>query len=248
VLLGLVHVTCELYIDDLLVHAQTEIQFLINLEAVFSRLSTYRIIVNPDKCKFGHNSVEYVGHTVDENGLSFSREKIEKVLDIPEPILAKDLKMFVGVAVHFIDHIKNFSTLVHPLHQMLRNYDRNRKLLWTDEGRVAFHRVKDEVNNCAKLFFIDDHSPVFVGTDASDYGLGGYVYQIVDGNIHHIAFVSHSFTDTEARWSTIEKECYAIVYTLKKLEYLLRDRPFVLRTDHKNLTYIDTESNHKERR
>jgi hypothetical protein len=33
-----------------------------------------------------------------------------------------------------------------------------------------------------------------------------------------------------------EKECYAIVYALNKLDYLLRDVHFILHTDHVNLT------------
>jgi hypothetical protein len=52
--------------------------------------------------------------------------------------------------------------------------------------------------------------------------------------------MSKSLSGAELRWSTIEKECYAIVYALKKFEYLLRDCHFTLRTDHKNLLYVNT--------
>ena len=45
-----------------------------------------------------------------------------------------------------------------------------------------------------------------------------------------------------------DKEAYAIFYALKKLEYLLRDVHFTLRTDHKNLTYINLENTGKVRR
>ena len=45
--------------------------------------------------------------------------------------------------------------------------------------------------------------------------------------------------DAESRWNVTEKECYAIVYALKRLEHLLRNIHFVLRTDHRNLTYIN---------
>ena len=63
-----------------------------------------------------------------------------------------------------------------------------------------------------------------------------------------VAFVSKMLSDQEIRWNTTEKEAYAIVYCLKKLEYLLRDRSFTLRTDHKNLIYIDTETSAKVKR
>ena len=54
-----------------------------------------------------------------------------------------------------------------------------------------------------------------------------------------IQFMSKKLTDTQRRWSVPEKEAFAIFYSLKKLAYLLRDRHFMLHTDHINLTYIN---------
>ena len=85
------------------------------------------------------SEVEYVGHTINEHGLTFSRDKIDKVLQIDTPVLGKDLKSFLGVAVYFIDHIQNYASIVAPLHAMLHDYDRNRRLIWSEEGRIAFH-------------------------------------------------------------------------------------------------------------
>ena len=75
-------------------------------------------------------------------------------------------------------------------------------------------------------------------TDASDYGIGGYLYQLVDGKELPIAFVSKSLTGAQLRWSTIQKEAYAFYYSITNLSYLLRDRKFHLKTDHKNLKLI----------
>jgi hypothetical protein len=46
--------------------------------------------------------------------------------------------------------------------------------------------------------------------------------------------VSKSLTGAQLRWSTPEKEMYAVYYAVKKLEYLLSDAQFTWRTDHKN--------------
>ena len=53
-------------------------------------------------------------------------------------------------------------------------------------------------------------------TDASDYGVGGYLFQVVDGIDHPVAFVSKSLSKTELRWSVIQKEAYAIFSDLIK--------------------------------
>ena len=180
--------------------------------------------------------------------MTFTREKIEKVLQIPPCELGGDLKSYLGVAVYFIDHIRDYATLVVPLHRMLKAYKRDRKLAWTEEGRVAFEAIKDAINNCTLLYFIDDISPIELYTDASDFGIGGYLCQIKDGKEYPIAFVSHGLSEQEIRWSTIEKECYAIVYSLLKLDYLLSNRKFLLKTDHANLTFLDADKNPKVKR
>jgi len=248
VLLGLLYFICELYIDDIIVHGRDEEEFLANLEAVFKRLRKFRLTCNPKKMFLGMEEVEFVGHTLNVEGISFSREKIEKVMAIKEPTYGKELKTFLGVAGYFHSHIKDYARVVRPLHKMIASYERNRKLIWTNEGRVAFHLIKKAINDCPTLFFVNDDSPIFLHTDACDYGLGGYVFQIIEDKEVPVAFTSKILTEQEQRWTTTEKEAYAIVYCMKKFEYLLRDRTFILRTDHKNLTYVDTETSAKVKR
>ena len=248
VLVGLLYFICELYIDDIIVYGRTEDEFLQNLEKVFQRLQKHRLTVNPKKMFFGLEEVEFVGHTINHSGITFSREKIEKVLAIKEPVYGKELKAFLGVVGYFHSHIRDYAIVAKPLHKMIHSYERNRKLVWTEEGRQSFALLKEAINECPTLFFIQDDIPIFLQTDACEYGLGGYLFQVVNGKEVPVAFVSKMLSDQEIRWNTTEKEAYAIVYCLKKLEYLLRDRTFTLRTDHKNLTYIDKETSAKVKR
>ena len=93
------------------------------------------------------------------------------------------------------------------------------------------------------LFSIREDLPVYLNKDASDYGIGAYLFQFDQANNkeYPVAFVSKSLSKTERNWSTIDKEAFAIFFALMKLEYLLRDIHFVLRTDHANLTYINLD-------
>ena len=90
---------------------------------------------------------------------------------------------------------------------------------------------------------MDEHSPIFLQTDASDYGIGAYLYQKVtqpDGSVieHPVNFVSKAIASNHSSWDTPMKEGYAIFYALRKWEYLLRDRQFTIETDHENLTRL----------
>ena len=62
---------------------------------------------------------------------------------------------------------------------------------------------------------------------------------MVDQDHEPLAFISGAFKGASLRWSTVEKEGYAIVASCKRLDYLLQ-RPggFTICTDHRNLQYI----------
>jgi hypothetical protein len=75
-------------------------------------------------------------------------------------------------------------------------------------------------------------------TDASDYGIGGYIFQ-VDGNTElPIRFISKALHKAQLSWSTFEKEAFAFFYTITKFDFLRRDMKFVVETDHKTLRFL----------
>ena len=63
------------------------------------------------------------------------------------------------------------------------------------------------------MHFLNDHALISLQTDASDYGVGGYLFQVIDGKEIPIAFISKSLSKTRLRWSDIQKEAYAIYYS-----------------------------------
>ena len=171
VLSGLNHEICELYIDDICAFASTEDEFIENLRKIFQRCRDYNIKLNPRKCRFGMPEVEYVGHTINETGLHFTRSKLDSVLGFELPKYGKQLKSFVGFCNYFRSHVKDFSTMMHPLNQLLTDYDKRRRLVWTEETIQAFEDMKSAIHECPSLFFIDYNLPIFLHTDASKYGI-----------------------------------------------------------------------------
>ena len=156
----------------------------------------------------------------------------------------------MGFANYFRDHVDGYGEAARPLYELIRNYQKNKNkpIVWTDELKESFKTVVHLIHNCPKLFFLDDYSPIFLYTDASDYGCGAYLYQFriteqySEGRAFPIAFISKSFDARMRRWNTPQKEGFAIYYALLKLDYLLRDRKFQIRTDHKNLSILRGES------
>ena len=247
----ILHKWVKIYLDDLIIFAETQAEFIHAMREVFARCRKFNITLNPAKCRFGMAEVEYVGHKIDGEGLSFTRDRTDEVAAMPEPQTAGDMKMFLGMVNYFHQHIRNLSTMTEPLNQMLGKYEKKaaqRRLEWTPARRLAFQQVKEAVGNCPTLFFADHTSPIFLQTDASEFGIGAYLFQVVDGVERPVAFLSKSLNRVQRKWAIPDKEAYAIFYSLKKWDHLLRDVKFTLQTDHENLTYINFEGTPKVRR
>jgi hypothetical protein len=132
--------------------------------------------------------------------------------------------------------------------QLFKDYDKGKKIVWTPEAIEAYETLKRDVSHCHTLFWVDENSPIYLCTDASDYGIGRYLYQIVNGKEVPIGIYSKSLQGAELEWSVPEKECYAIYFALKKWDYLLRNVQFTIKTDHLNLTYLNMEGSPKVKR
>jgi len=72
---------------------------------------------------------------------------------------------------------------------MIVNYDRTRRLAWSQDAQESWDSIREAIRQCQTLHFVDPDAPVYLHTDASDYGIGGYLFQIVDGKEVPIAFM-----------------------------------------------------------
>ena len=143
VLGGLINIICELYLDDLIIFGTTEEEFLRHLELVLERLKQFSLTLNPEKCVIGKDSVEYVGHTINHEGIHFSREKLDGIINIPQPKTMKQLKSFLGLANYFREHVRDHSNIVHPLNNLLKGYNKqkSRPIVWNKEAENSFMTI-----------------------------------------------------------------------------------------------------------
>ena len=102
------------------------------------------------------------------------------------------MKQFLGMISQFRDHVPRYSELTAPFNDMIPGYTKGstKPLQWTDELRVKFKELQDAVANCCKLYFLDEELPIFLHTDASTYGVGGYLFQQKDDKRIPIQFLN----------------------------------------------------------
>jgi RNase H-like domain found in reverse transcriptase len=105
---------------------------------------------------------------------------------ISQDLLARLKGEIVGNYFH--QFIANHSAVVTHLHKMIEpKAKKSTKLAWSPEGLVAFESLRDLIANSPLLHFPDDTSPITLRTDASDFGVGGVLFQTIDGIENPIA-------------------------------------------------------------
>lgn len=83
------------------------------------------------------------------------------------------------------------------------------------------------------------HLSLVLRTDASNQGLGAVPVQYQDGWPHPVAYVSRKLMERERRYEVTVRECIAIVFGIRRFDFYLRGKEFILEVDHKSLIYLE---------
>ena len=119
ILQGLPQVIC--YLDDILVTGSTPQEHLQNLAVVLERLSQHGIRLKEKKCSFMQDSVDYLGHHIDAQGIRTSPSKMEAITKAPAPNNVTQLRSFLGMVNYYGKFLHNLSSQLHPLHALLKH-------------------------------------------------------------------------------------------------------------------------------
>lgn len=85
------------------------------------------------------------------------------------------------------------------------------------------------------------NKPFYVAIDASNYGIGGFLYQHMDNKFRYIGFVARSLSKSEQNYPTTKRELLAIVFTFKKFHNFLCGNKLTLFTYDSVLAYLHTQ-------
>ena len=102
----------------------------------------------------------------------------------------------------------------------------------------AFKSARTLLCAAAKLAHPQKDPVLSLAVDASDHHVGGVLQQHCGGHWQPLAFFSRKLTETETRYSTLDRELLACVAAIRHFRYLVEGRQFTLFTDHKPLTYL----------
>ena len=203
---------------------------------MLQRLEKYNIRANKAKCKFLMDSVEYLGHVINAEGLHTTDEKVKAILQAPEPKNVQEMRSFLGLLHYYGKFLPNLAMLLNPLNDQLREGVSWR---WTKDCAKAFAEAKTLLSNAPVLAHYDPSLPIKMAGDASAYGLGAVIsHTFPDGSERPIAFASRTLSSAERNYPQVEKEALSLVYGIRKFHQYLYGRQFVMVTDHEPLLVL----------
>ncbi|PIK35199.1 pol polyprotein [Apostichopus japonicus] len=225
------------YIDDLLIASNTKEEHEQHLRAIFERLQDHGVVINPTKCVFGADSVDFLGHHVTSQGISALPEKVTAIQAFTEPTTLKQLREFLGMFNFYRRFVPHCADLLLPLTDMLKGERKNAKITLNDAQQKAFSQAKETLAKTTLLTHPRADAPIHVSTDASDFAVGGVLHQTIEGQQQPIASFSKKLQPAETRYSTFSRELLAIYLTIRHFRHYLEGRTFFVLTDHKPLTF-----------
>lgn len=202
---------------------------------------------NADKCEFGQQRVEYLGHFVGNGILEMDPEKIRAIMEWPTPRNVKEVQQLLGFANFYRKFIDGYSNIVKPLTRLTGKVDWK----WEQEEEDTFSKFKQMFTSKPVLILPDLRQPFSIKCDASDFAIGAVLLQ-TDPNdkcLHPVAYYSKALTGNELNWTVLEKELFALVTTLKVWrQYLQNNHEVAVLSDHLNLKHwVTMDVKHSQR-
>lgn len=225
------------FIDDILIATPTWDTHMDILRQVLRRLQECHLTAKPSKCFFGYQSLSFLGHEVGAGLVKPEAEKLLKIQAAERPKTKTEVRAFLGLAGYYRKFIANFAELALPLTDATKKGSPE-VIVWTEECEKSFQDLKKKLTEKPVIVMADLTKPFVLRTDASDRGLGAVLLQEKEGVLHPVSYISKKLNDAEKNYSTIEKECLAIVWSIRKFEPYLYGTRFIIETDHRPLTYL----------
>uniref|UniRef100_A0A670IUR3 Gypsy retrotransposon integrase-like protein 1 n=1 Tax=Podarcis muralis TaxID=64176 RepID=A0A670IUR3_PODMU len=238
---------CCAYLDDLAVFSESWPEHLKHLQRVLARLQEANLTVKMSKCQFAQGEVVYLGFRVGSGSIKTLEAKIQCIQEWPRPLVKKDVQSFIGLVNYYRRFINHFSTLAAPLTNLCKK-SLPVKVEWTEECQRAFDLLKHALVSNQVMLAPDQRRPFKVQTDASQSGLGAVLLQEDEqGNWRPVVYLSKKLITREQNYSTIEKECFALVWALTKLRPYLWGTSFEVQTEHSPLCWLERGKNSNQK-
>ena len=224
---------CFVYLDDILVFSNTPEEHLQHLETIFEILSENGLVVNRPKCVLGQTQLEFLGYSVDKDGVKPLEDRVQAIRDVTPPTTVKELQRFLGMLNYYRRFIPKAAQHLFHLFNALKGKPKN--LLWTTEMNNSFIAVKEALASAVMLRHPRPDAPIAITSDASKEAIGAVLEQRGPEGWEPLSFFSAKLLPNQQLWPPFDRELLAAFRSIRHFRHMVEGRSFTLYTDHQSL-------------
>ena len=234
------------YLDDIVCHSPDLETHFVALDRIFQAHEKAGLKLQPSKCQLFQEEIDYLGHTISKEGIAPMRQYVKVVEEWPLPTTRQATRAFLGKMSYYRRFIPNFAAKARPLTDKLSQDGTTDKQQFepSEEFKNSFEILKKALLEAPILAYpqFDSSEPFLLDTDWSfeNSAIGGVLGQKQDGKERVIAYAAHKLNKHQQNYGPTKGELYAVIFFLHYWRYYLSYRPFILRTDHMALKYINS--------
>lgn len=185
---------CLNFSDDIVVFGTTKSEHDSRLNIVLNRLREYGVLLNEDKCIYGVEAINFLGHRLSAQGIKPAHDKVFAIKQFREPQTAEEVRSFLGLVNYVGKFIPNLATVSEPLRQLIKKEE---PFGWTDLHKKAFEQLKLHLTDESTLGFYNVNDRTMVIADASPVGLGAVLIQFNEKGPRVITYANRSLSSVE---------------------------------------------------
>ena len=188
------------------------------------------LLLNPKKIQFKSTDCKFFRHWLTPEGLKPDPEKIKAIVEMKAPQSMQTLQSFNGM----VNYLKRFSPVLSELSEPLQTLTKQNTVWAWESEQQAFEKIKNALTTLPVLTYFDKNKEHIIQTDASKTRLGAVLLQ--EGQ--PVVYASRALTNTEWRYSNIERELLGVVFGLERLHHYTFGHSITVETHHQPLTSI----------
>jgi hypothetical protein len=184
------------------------------------------------KSSFMKTELIHLGFVILENELRMDLDKVEVIKNWPSPRNIFEVRSFHGLASFYRKFIRNFSGISATMMDIVKK--RHKYFHWIVEAEKSFNLLKRKITEQPILVLPDFQKTFQVKCDARRFAIEAVFSQ----EDRPIAYFSETLNEAKLKYSTYDKEFYAIIHALKKWRHYLIPKEFVLYSDNHALQFV----------
>jgi hypothetical protein len=233
--------------DNILVYSTDEAAHQEDLKAALERCDEVGITLKLSKSTFAMPTIKWFGRTFNSNGVTADMGKVKDIIKEGRPKDTEEVRSLLMACQYNAKfafdngNLGPYEDITLPLRKLLK---KDAVFRWNQEEENAYCKLITTISDPSTLQPFHKERETHIVADASEVGIQSSLYQVLSPIYRQkptwvpIDHASRALTETEQRYSPIERESLGLSWGMEQFRFYLVGSKFTAWTDHEPLPSI----------